>query len=414
MMIPAPEASIGARYDPFGAHLDDPYSFYAKARIDEPVFYSPVFQAWVITRYEDVRHVLMHPEVFSSANAIRPVTASFNPNCVAELKRGYPMTRGLINTDGAAHERLRAPFLKALGKKRVRRLNPFIREQVDALVDAMLPAENAELMHQFVHPLPFRVLAHLLGIDEPDYEHVHEVGRAASRIFRSGNLTPDEQVVAARKMVDLHQTVVNYARARRTDPRDDLITAIAAELAPGDAPLTFEQESDLAWCLPGVIGSTNSLEAILGTGIYYLLVNHDQWAALVARPNLIESAIEEICRYDPPAQTFARITTQPVTLNGVDLPKGTEVMVMFGSANRDEALVDPPEEFDITRPRMQHLTFGQGSHLCLGAPVVRAVLRTMLETFVRRMPGLRIVDGQPVPFTPSLNHRQPIRLPVTW
>ena len=70
--------------------------------------------------------------------------------------------------------------------------------------------------------------------------------------------------------------------------------------------------------------------------------------------------------------------------------------------------------FDITRPRMQHLTFGQGSHLCLGAPLVRAVLRIMLETFIRRMPGLRIVDGQPVPFTPSLNHRQPIRLPVTW
>jgi cytochrome P450 len=413
-MIPAPEAPIGASYDPFGAHLDDPYSFHAKARLEEPVFYSPVFQTWVITRYEDVRHILLHPEVFSSANAIRPVTATFTPNCVAELERGYPMTRGLINTDGAAHERLRAPFLKALGKKRVRRLESFIRKQVDALVDALLPAENAELMHQFVRPLPFRVLARLLGIDEPDYEHVYEVSRSASRIFRAGNLTPDEQLVAARQMIDLHRTVVSYARERRTDPRDDLITAVAAGLAPGDAPLTFEQESDLAWCLPGVIGSTNSLEAILGTGIYYLLANPDQWATLVARPSLIDSAIEEICRYDPPAQTFARITTQPVTLNGVDLPEGTEVMVMLGSANRDEALVDRPEEFDITRPRMQHLTFGQGSHLCLGAPVVRGVLRITLETFIRRMPGLRIVDGRSVPFVPTLNHRRPTRLPVTW
>ena len=115
-----------------------------------------------------------------------------------------------------------------------------------------------------------------------------------------------------------------------------------------------------------------------------------------------------------PAQTFARITTRPVTLNGVDLPKGTEVMVMFGSANRDEALVDRPEEFDITRPRMRHLTFWQGSHLCLGAPVVRAVLRIVLETFIRRMPGLHIVDGEPISFSQSLNHRQPTRLPVAW
>ena len=413
-MTPAPEVSIGASYDPFGAHLDDPYAFHARARLEEPVFYSPVFQAWVITRYADVCHVLTHPEIFSSANAIRSVTATYTPNCVAELERGYPMTRGLLNTDGAAHERLRAPFRRTLGKKRLRRLELFIREQAEALVDSMLAGQSADLVRQFVHPLPFRVLAHLLGIDEPDYEHVYGVSRAASRIFRAGNLTPAEQVVAAREMVDLHHTVVGYARARRTDPRDDLITAVTAELARGDAPLTFEQESDLAWCLPGVIGSTNSLEAILGVGLYYLLVDHDQWAALVARPDLMDTAIEEICRYDPPAQTFARLTTRPVTVNGVDLPAGTEVMVMFGSANRDPALVERPEEFDITRPRMRHLTFGQGSHLCLGAPVVRAVLRIMLETFVRRMPGLRIVDGEPVPFSRTLNHRQPTRLPVVW
>jgi len=413
-MIPQAEPSAGASYDPFGAHLDDPYSFHAKVRLEEPVFYSPVFRAWVITRYEDVRHVLLHPEVFSSANAIRSVTATISPKCVAELDQGYPMMRGLINTDGAAHERLRAPFLTALGKKHVRRLEPFIREQVDALVDAMLPAGNADLVRQFIHPLPFRVLAHLLGIDEPDYERVYELSHAASRFFRAGNLTPDEQVAAARLMVELHHTVVSYARARRTDPRADLLTEVVAGLAPGDAPLTFEQETDLAWCVPGVISSTNSTQAVLGTGLYYLLVNHDQWAMLVARPNLVDNAIEEICRYDPPAQTFARITTRPVTLGGVDLPKNTEVMVMFGSANRDEALVDRPEEFDITRPRMRHLTFGQGSHHCLGAPVVRAVLRITLETFIRRMPELRIVDGQPVPFAPTLNHRQPTRLPVTW
>jgi cytochrome P450 len=414
LMTSALEPSIGASYDPFGAHLGDPYSFHAKARREEPVFYSPVFQAWVVTRYEDVRHVLLHPEVFSSANAIRSVSATFTPACVAVLEQGYPMTRGLLNTDGAAHERLRTPFLKALGKKHVRRLEPFIREQVDELVEAILPAGKVDLVHQFIHVLPFRVLAHVLGIDEPDYERVNQLSRASSRIFRAGNLAPDEQVATARLMVELHRKVVNYARARRTDPRDDLISAVTAELAPGDAPLTFDQESDLAWCLPGVISSANSVEAILGTGMYYLLTNHDQWAALVARPDLMDNAIEEICRYDPPAQTFARITTRPVTLSGVDLPAGAEVMVAFGSANRDDALVDRPEEFDITRPRMQHLTFGQGSHLCLGAPVVRAMLRTMLETFARRMPGLRIVDGQPIPFVPTLNHRQPIRLPVTW
>src|SRR5262245_753905 len=136
MMTAGPHSVIAQRYDPFGGHLEDPYSFYAEARLEQPVFYSPAFQAWVVTRYADVRQILMHPKVFSSANAIRPVTASLTPECLAELNRGYLPAPSLVNTDGAAHNRLRAPFTRALNLKSVRRLEPFIREQVDALVDA--------------------------------------------------------------------------------------------------------------------------------------------------------------------------------------------------------------------------------------------------------------------------------------
>src|SRR6266480_2964078 len=97
VMTAIPDSVIGERYDPFGAHLDDPYPFYAKARHERPVFYSPAFQAWVVTRYADVRHVLMHPKVFSSANAIRPLAASLTPECMAELRRGYLPAAALIN-----------------------------------------------------------------------------------------------------------------------------------------------------------------------------------------------------------------------------------------------------------------------------------------------------------------------------
>ncbi|HEU5475940.1 MAG TPA: cytochrome P450 [Actinophytocola sp.] len=405
---------IGSSYDPLGAHLDDPYSFYAQARREEPVFYSPVFQAWVVTRYEDIRHVLTHPDVFSSANAIRPLTATLAPECMAELEKGYPLTPALLNTDGAAHDRLRAPFIKGLGVKGVRRIEPFIEAQFDALVDEMLPAGTADFMEHFARPVPFRVLARLLGIDESDYQVVYDGSLAGSPLLRSGTLSPREQVDHARRFVRFQHILVSYARARRTEPRSDLISSVVAELAPKDAPFTDERACELLWSLSGVIGSTNSMASILGTGMYYLLADYDRWAALLAGPDLIDSAVEEICRYDPPAQTFPRITTRPVTIGGVDLPEGTELIVMFGSANRDDALVERAHEFDITRRRTQHFTFGYGSHLCLGAPVVRATLRIMLETFARRVPGLRLADGQPVRFKPALNHRQPEQLWITW
>lgn len=179
---------IGERYEPFGAHLEDPYSFYAKARREQPVFYSSAFQAWVVTRYDDVRQVLMHPEMFSSANAIRPITASLTPECLAELKRGYLPAPSLVNSDGAAHERLRAPFTKALSLKNARRLEPFIRKQVDALVDALLPAGKAEFMRQFAHPLLSRIHARVLGVEESDFQIMRD-SNTSSRLLR-GNHSP--------------------------------------------------------------------------------------------------------------------------------------------------------------------------------------------------------------------------------
>jgi cytochrome P450 len=414
-MLTRPDSAIGAQYDPFGAHLDDPYSFYARARREQPVFYAPAFRAWVVTRYADVRQVLMNPGAFSSANAARPMTATLTPECLAELKQGYPLTAYFLNTDGAAHQRLRAPLTKVLGTKGVRRFEPFIREQAGALVDAMLPAGNAEFMRQFAHPLPFRVTARLLGIDEADHQVMLDGSFASSRLFRKGGLPPSEQLAYARGLVRYQRLLMKYIVARRAEPRDDLISAFVAELAPGSAPLTFEQECRLVWSLMGVGGAGNwTTASMLGMGMYYLLADRERWNTLVARPDLIGRAVEEICRYDPPSQAFPRITTRPVTIGEVDLPAGTEIIVLPGSANRDEALADRPEEFAITRPQTRHLTFGRGPHVCAGARLARTQARIALETLTRRLPGLRIADGRPVPIAAALNHRQPRELHITW
>jgi cytochrome P450 len=407
-----PDSVIGERYDPFGAHLEDPYSFYRRARVEQPVFYSTVLQAWVITRYEDVRYVLMHPQLFSSRNAIRSVTASLTRECTAELERGYWPPRSLHNTDGTTHKRLHGPFRTMLNLKSLRRLEPFIRAQVNELVDAMLPPGNAEIMRQFAHPLLLRVHARLLGIEESDYQILQD-SNASPQLFR-GNHSPAEQLAYARQTVRFHRLMLNYAKERRAKPQNDVLSMIVAELAPGSAPLSAERETELVWGLGGMVGPAKSAAAALGTGIYYLLANHDRWDTLVTHPKLIGNAIEEILRYAAPVQTLARVTRRPITIGGVHLPAGAEIMGMLGSANRDDTLVDRPDEFDINRPRMRHLTFGQGSHVCVGAAMVRTEMRITLEIFTRRLPGLRLAGDHEVRITPGLNHRQPLELPVTW
>ena len=126
------------------------------------------------------------------------------------------------------------------------------------------------------------------------------------------------------------------------------------------------------------------------------------------------AAVTELCRYDGPGQTFRRLTTEPVRVGDVELPAGAEVMVILGSANRDEALVDRPDEFDITRPRTRHVAFGLSSHVCVGASLARAQLRITLSTLARRLPDLHLTAGHPVPMDPVINHRKPLELHLTW
>jgi hypothetical protein len=393
--------------------LSDFHQVNARARAEQPVFYSDTYQAWMVTRYHDVRQVLTHPRLFSSANAIRPI-APLPPECLEEFKRGYPPTAALVNTDGAEHRRIRRPFAKYLELRRIRELEPFIGETADELVEAMLPAGSAEFMRQFAEPLTLRVTSRLVGLDPAEQRIAEESSAASSRLFRRSNVDADEQLGNAKQMVRFQQLLTGLIEKRRAQPRDDLISFVVAELAPGDAPLSYDATRELIWSLVGIFGGQSSVIAALGMALFHLLSNRDQWEILVARPELAGNAVEELLRYDGPGQTFRRITTEPVTVGDVALPAGTDVMVILGAANRDEALVDRPDEFDITRPRTRHVAFGLSSHVCVGASLARAQLRITLSTLARRLPDLHLSAGRPVPMDPVINHRKPLELHLTW
>jgi cytochrome P450 len=404
---------LGATYDPLGADLADTYPFYARARREEPVFFAPRFQAWIVTRYDDVVTVLRNPEVFSSANALRPLV-HYYPATLAELGKGYPLGLTAVGSDGADHQRLRAPFARGLSPERVNAVTQFIHEQANALVDRFIDDGNAELMEQYANPLPFRVIAYLVGVDEADMDEAY-AGSVAHALLNLSQLPEGEQLQAARGSVAFQRMMARYIADRRAAPRDDLASEVVTALAPGTDPIPLEQEAEVIWALVGlVLAGHTTTSGMMGSGIRHLLSHRDQWALLCQQPELVRNAVEEIARYDTSVQGFFRITTKEATLGAVRLPAGAELMLAYGSANRDEALTSQADTFDITRPPTRHLAWATGPHRCVGAGLARAQLAATLAVLTKRLPRLRLSGDEGVELRPSLAMRGPRALFVDW
>lgn len=404
--------SPGELFDPLGEHLQDPYPFYARARAEEPVFFSERFGTWVVTRYQDVRMVLSQPEVFSSANALRPMTMLY-PETIAELQKGYPPSKGLIESDGQEHRRLRDPIARGLSKPRLDKVEPFIRQRAEALVAAFADG-HVELMGKYALRLPAEVITRLFDMAP---EHLDPACEQSYRtnLTLSGGLSAEEQAACARDWVTLQRLCGQYAVRRRERPGDDLFSEIAAALAPADGPPTVTQEGQLARAALGVfIAGHITTSALIGNALRHLLTSREQWELLCDRPELIPAAVEEVVRFDTPVQGFFRVTTRPAFVGGVELPDGASVLLLYGSANRDPALCDQPDQLDVAQRPTRHLGFSAGPHTCVGAGLARREIAITLETLTRRLPSLQLAPDQEFRLTGSLSARTLAELHLTW
>lgn len=404
----------GEVFDPFGAHLQNPYPLFARARQEEPVFWSPVVNAWVITRYEDVRAVLRDWQTFSSANATRPVNPLPQPT-LEVMRGGIPMDMpGIGNSDGEDHRRQRAPVARRLSTAAVDAAAPFIRQRAEALMDAFAADRHVEVMDRYAHPLPLAVIAHLCGLD-PEEAEIAYAGSYRGNQVRFDRIPEPERTANAHAFVAFHQLCQRLVQARHAAPRDDLISEVVTDVAPGDGPLSTAQVNRAAQILMvTVLAGHVTTSGVIGSALRHLLTHRDQWELLCRQPELIPNAVEEVVRYDSPTTAFYRVTTRDVTLGGRQLPAGTEILVCFSAANRDPALCDRPEVFDITRPPTRHVAFGAGPHTCLGAALARRQLAVTLETLTRRLPQMRLVPGQEFRVRGTLTIRELVELHLAW
>jgi cytochrome P450 len=282
----------------------------------------------------------------------------------------------------------------------------------EALVDAFSSAGGADLVSQFAYPLPTMVIGRLLGIpveDMDDFKHWSDEWLIL--LGQLGGL--DRVVAAARSVVDFQLYVNAMVQARRTNPQDDLVSAVtiaAAELA--DPP----SDAALVGLLMTVMFAGHETTTSLITNTVKLLAQHpDQLAAVQADRELIPAAVVESLRFDPPVPAMYRTATRDVELAGCALPAGAHIQLSFASANRDETRFSQPDRFDIRRTDAgNHLSFGKGIHFCIGAALAQLEARVGIDVLLDRLPGLSLAPDQTIVPTVSATVRGTERLEITW
>ncbi|RJL22616.1 cytochrome P450 [Bailinhaonella thermotolerans] len=389
--------------------MSEPHGMYEAARRQDGLTFVPALDAWLVSRYDDVRAALRDTENFSSAIALRPGTTP-DPAAFAELAKAPGGGPIVVSTDGELHLRLRAPLTRALSGSRVQAVLPYVRERAEALADAFAGDDGVELMGAFARPLPAQVIAHMIGLDPEESAIVIAAGaRAEELLFRP--LPVAEQVEAAREVAGAMRIFDGLVERRTREPRDDIASELIAALGEPTPETRATLVSNLQNLLLAGHVTTTSL---IGTAVLNLLRHREQWELLCERPSLIPAAVEEAARFEAPVQGTYRLTTRPVTFAGTDLPAGAAVLLAFGSAGRDENRYERAGEFDITRAAERNISFGHGVHACPGSQLGREEARIALEVLTRRFPGLRPASDEPVEMLPTLVHRSPRELRLTW
>jgi cytochrome P450 len=260
--------------------------------------------------------------------------------------------------------------------------------------------------------LPALVLFRILGVPDDAVERVKE-GSWSRILFTYGLPSESEQVRAAQGLAAFWRIAENLVQDRMANPRQDFVSDLVNAKDPEGKGLAIEQAATVVLNL--LFAGHETTTGLLGNAFRRLLADRDSWEAICQDPKLIPGAIEEVLRLDTSVIAWRRRTTQGVDIGGVPVPQGAKLLLLLGAANRDSSVFPDPDRLDIRRPNArEHLSFGAGPHLCLGAPLARLQGKVVLEEVSARLPDLRLVPGVTLQFAPNVSFRGPLSLPVEW
>ncbi len=375
----------------------DPYPRLKHLRETCPVYRDPYFGSVQLTRYDDVRAVLSDRSLWR--DPLRADETSLERRQIlAELEAsGRPRQQSILTSDDPDHGRIRGLLTPVL----YRRFS-LSREMVAAVVDKHLNAlaglDRFDVVEKIATPIPIEVVAHLLGVDEDRLDEFRTWSEAIVHTFNPARTT--DQTAAMEAGFSAAATyLAGLLEDRRRAPREDLISDLAGLQASG---AELSDEEIRTNCLTLLIAGNLTTTDVIGNGVRLFLTHPTELAKLKANPDLVNAAVEEILRYEPPVDATARVASHDLEIGGCPIRSREAITPFIRAANRDPAAFAAPDTFDISLKRAPHVAFGGGAHICLGAPLARMEAQAVFSSIFNRFPDLALAeeaaDWRPLPF----------------
>ncbi len=366
-------------------HVECPYPVHDGLRA-EGVYRLPESNTFLVSRHEDVEHVLMRPDLYSNLVGADPAVLTAEQYARARLNGSLP------GSDMPEHNHYRALVGRQFSARGVQPLEGRIREIVDGLIDPFAGRGRVELCHEFATPLTVLVFVEQMGIPDGDVERVKYWVDCTidAMAIAVGLLSPERVAEVTREGEAFRRYLLNLAAERRRNPTGDLLSHIVNTEMPGMGDRVMSEQELTGMLVTLLMGGTETTLNMICSGMWLLLNHPEQMAELVADFSLIPSFIEETLRVESPVQGLFRRALVDSEVAGVHVPAGSRLFVMYGAANGDPERWHEPREFDIHRPQAKdHLAFGAGIHYCIGAPLARMEGRVAFERLLRRLRNLR-------------------------
>lgn len=350
----------------------NPYEVYERLRSEDPIHRMRLINAWALTEYDDALAILQDHRRFSSG----------------ENKLEYAPYRTMLDLDPPDHTRLRSLVSKAFTPRAVAALGPRIQEIVDELLDELAGRDSFDLIGDFAFPLPVIVIAEMLGIPAEDRDKFNvwsnDIALAVEPILSGEEIVRVER--ASDEIIEYFEGIIEQ---RRRESRDDMLSALLAAEEEGDR---LSHDELLGTLMLLLVAGNETTRSLIGNGMLALLKNPEQLQRLRDSPDLLDSSIDEMLRYDSPVQFIIRVVMEDVEFKGKRFRAGQKVIILVGAANRDPTVFADPGALDVGRQEKSHISFGRGIHYCLGSPLALLEARVAFANLIERFSSIELVE----------------------
>ncbi len=408
-----PFSRKAAAFDPFeGPYQVDPAEALRWSRDQLPVFYSPKLGYWVVSRYDDIKAVFRDNVLFSPRNVLEKITPA-TPEAMEVLKGyGYAMNRTMVNEDEPAHMERRRVLMDHFLPENLEAKQEMVRRLTREKMDAFIDSGRVELVDAMLYEVPLNVALHFLGVPEDEIAVLRNFSVAHS-VNTWGKPTDEQQVQIAHDVGQFWRYAGKIIERMKAEPDG---TGWMHETIRKNAEMPdVVPDSYVHSMMMAIIVAAHETTSLASANMFKTLLTHRQaWEDICEDPSLIPNAVEECLRYAGSIVAWRRQATAPTRLGDVDLPEGAKLLIMQASGNQDERHFEDGDRFDIYRDNaVDHLTFGYGSHQCMGKNIGRMEMRIFLEEFTRRLPHLKLAE-QEFTYLPNTSFRGPDHVWVEW